>query len=364
MKDAGHRACVEAALENETGDRIPVNNFALATSAHSAGYKVDAARWDPKISAKVAVDYSMKTLSDFVKPILDSQVPFVDMGMEVTFPEDDYGRVPKHIVDTAEDVDRLELFDPYDPSQCPKFTRVFVDSLEETARILPEDLHVCGLSWGPITTAGYVMGVENMLMNTFTDPDLVKSLVRKVTTLVSDMQRRMIDAGATVMWMADPTSSQDIIPPDMFAEYSKEHIRKVVSDVKAMDGSIPTFVHICGNTLETMKQIPETGADCLSFDHAVDPGKAKANAAGKFAIMGNVDPVLQMMSGTPESITRDCYRIMDAAGQDGGFILAPGCETPITSPDENVIALGRAGRDYLRDRHRSRRFQPAGSCRP
>ncbi|MBR6037498.1 MAG: hypothetical protein IKP53_01870 [Candidatus Methanomethylophilaceae archaeon] len=68
MKDAGHRACVEAALENETGDRIPVNNFALATSAHSAGYKVDAARWDPKISAKVAVDYSMKTLSDFVKP--------------------------------------------------------------------------------------------------------------------------------------------------------------------------------------------------------------------------------------------------------------------------------------------------------
>ena len=350
MKDAGHRACVEAALRFEEGERVPVNNFALATAAYSAGETVQAARWDPKLSAKVSVDYSMKTLSDFVKPILDSQVPFLDLGMKVTFPENDYGRIPGHIVDTQEDIDNLELFDPYDPRTCPNFTKVFTESIQETARILPEDLHICGLSWGPITTAGYVMGVENMIMNTFMEPDLVKSLVTKVTVLVSDMQRRMIDAGSTVMWMADPTSSQDLIPPDMFAEYSKEHIAKVVADVKAMDNTVPTFVHICGNTLETMKQLPETKADCLSFDHAVDPGKAKRNADGKFAIMGNINPVSQMMSGTPESITAECYRIMDAAAEGGGFILAPGCETPITSPDENVIALGMAARTW---KHRS-----------
>ncbi|MBR4504946.1 MAG: uroporphyrinogen decarboxylase family protein [Candidatus Methanomethylophilaceae archaeon] len=346
MKDAGHRACVEAALNFEETDRTPVNNFALVTAARSAGTTVEAARWDPKLSAKISVDYAMKTMSDFVKPILDSQVPFVDMGMYVNFPEDDYGRVPKHLVDTAEDIDRMELFDPYDEKTCPNFTKVFTRSLEETARILPEDLHICGLSWGPITTSGYVMGVENMLMNTFDEPDLVKKLNKKIAVLVSDIQRRMIDAGATLMWMADPTSSQDLIPPDMFAEYSKEHIAKVISDVKAMDSSIPSFIHICGNTIETMKQLPETGADCLSFDHAVDPGKAKENADGKIALMGNIDPVLQMMSGTPESITAQCYRILDAAGHGGGFILAPGCETPISSPDENVIAMGKAGREY------------------
>ena len=346
MKDAGHRACVEAALDFEETERIPVNNFALVTAARSAGVTVEAARWDPKISAEVSVDYALKTLSDFVKPILDSQVPFVDLGMRVDFPADDYGRVPKHLVDTAEDIDGMELFDPYEERTCPNFTRVFTRSIEETSRILPEDLHICGLSWGPITTSGYIMGVENMLMNTFVEPDLVKRLNRKVAELVSAMQRRMIDAGSTLMWMADPTSSQDIIPPDMFAEYSKEHIAKVVSDVRAMDSSVPTFVHICGNTLETMKQLPETGADCLSFDHAVNPAEAKANAAGKFAIMGNIDPVNYMMMSDPEPIRKECFRIMDAAAEGGGFILAPGCETPISSPDENVIALGKAGREY------------------
>ncbi len=345
MKDAGHRACVEAALNHERTDRTPVNNFALVTAARSAGVTVDSARWDPKVSARVSVDYAMKTGSDFVKPILDSQVPFRDMGMEVVFPEDDYGYVPKHVVETQEDVDALAIFDPYEAKECPNFTKVFVESLEETSRILDEDLHICGLSWGPITTAGYVMGVENMLMGTFGEPELVKSLITKITDLVSGIQRRMVDAGATLMWMADPTSSEDLIPPDMFREYSFDHIKKVISDVKALD-DVPAFVHICGNTLNTMEQLPDTGADCLSFDHAVDPAAAKRKAGKRMSIMGNIDPVQQMMMGTPESVTEECYRLIEVAGREGGFILAPGCETPISSPDENVIAMGRAGTEY------------------
>lgn len=345
MKDAGHRACVEAALNFESSDRTPVNNFALVTAARSAGYKVDEARWNPQLSAKVAVDYALKTESDFVKPILDSQVPFTDMGMDVKFPEDDYGVIPGHLVDDAEDVDALAVFDPYEASECPNFTRVMVDALEETARILPEDLHICGLSWGPITTAGYCMGTENMMFATLFDPDTVDKLITKVTDLVSGMQRRMIDAGATVMWMADPTSSEDLISPDMFEKFSEKHIKKVVDDVRSMS-DVPTFVHICGNTVDTIAHLKNTGADCLSFDHAVDIDRAVKAAGKDLALMGNLDPVSLLMSGTPDMITKESYRLIDAAGQDGGFILAPGCETPISSPDENVIAMGRAGREY------------------
>lgn len=346
MIDAGHRECIEAALNHEKTDRTPVNNFVLVTAARSAGCTVEKARNDPKISAKVSVDHAVKTKSDFVKPILDSQVPFVDMGMDVRLPEDDYGKVMKPLAETGEEVDKLAFFDPYVASECPNFTKVFVDALEETSKILPEDLHICGLSWGPITTAGYIMGVENMIFNTMMDPEPVKKLVSKVAPFVASMQKCMIDAGATVMWMADPTSSEDLISPPMFDEYSACHIEHVVSEVKKMDSTIPAFVHICGNTLDIIDSVAATGADCLSFDHAVDPAKAKSAAGKKIAIMGNVDPVNTMMMGTPELITKECYRVIDAAGQDGGFILAPGCETPISTTDENVLAMGMAGRTY------------------
>ena len=116
--------------------------------------------------------------------------------------------------------------------------------------------------------------------------------------------------------------------------------------VNKRDRSTPTFVHICGNTLDIIPHMQTTGADRLSFDHAVDPAKAKKAAGKKISIMGNVDPVEVMMMGTPESIRKECYRVIDEAGQEGGFILAPGCETPIQTSDENVLAMGNAARTY------------------
>lgn len=344
MIDAGHREAVRAALDFESCGRTPVNNFAVVTAARYAGITVDEARWTPSVSAKVAVDYAIATESDFVKPVLDSQVPLKDMGMTVRFPEDDYGSVPGHIVDGPEDIDKLHIFDPDNASECPGFTSIR-EALACTASILPEDLHICGLSWGPITTAGYLMGAENMMFATMVDPDIVKKLVTKSAELVSVMERAMIVSGATLMWMADPTSSEDLISPDMFVEYSRDGIKKVIDDVKK-ESDVPNFVHICGNTLETIQHLKGTGADCLSFDHAVDPAKARAAAGRDLALMGNVDPVKLIMSGTPEQITERSYSIIEAAGQEGGLILAPGCETPISSPYENVLAMCRAGRTY------------------
>ncbi|AIZ56261.1 uroporphyrinogen-III decarboxylase [Candidatus Methanoplasma termitum] len=349
MKDAGHRESVRSALKHERGDRIPVNNFALVTAARSAGYTVEQARKDPKISAKVSIDYSIKTLSDFVKPVLDSQVPFADLGMDVRFPEDDYGYIKSHPVKDPEDIDKLALFDPNAAKECPMFTKVIVEGLRETSRMLEEDLHICGLSWGPITTAGYLMGTEEMIMMALMEPDMVKKLMVKVAPFVAEMQRTMIDAGATVMWMADPTSSGDLLSPSMFKEFSYLGLKEVIPTVKK-EKDVPSFLHICGNTLEIMPMLPELKVDCFSFDHAVDPGKAKKLAGKKMALMGNIDPVKYIMSGNPAEIKDECRRIIDLAGRDGGFILSPGCETPISSPDVNVRAMGQAGQDYWKHR--------------
>ncbi len=345
MEDRGHRSAVEAALKFEKCDRVPVNNFALVTAARSAGIKVADARYNPEVSARVSVDYSMKTLSDFVKPVVDSQMVFADMGMDVTFGDDDYGAVKSTLVETEDDLDKLHFFDPKNASECPHFTKCITEALVETARILPEDLHICGLCWGPISTAGYLMGAENLIMSLMMEDDIAVKTVKRCTEFVIDQQLAMADAGATVMWLADPTASGDILSPDMYP-VPMDSVKDVVSAYKRnYDG--PTFVHICGDTTKLIPLVPETGADCLSFDHAVDPAVARKEAGRKLALMGNIDPVKYMMQGKPEPIREECRRIIDACGRDSGFILAPGCETPISSPDENVRAMGEAGRDYF-----------------
>lgn len=343
MKDAGHRAAVKAALGFEKTDRIPVNNFALVTAARSAGLSVKDARFEPGISAKVSVDYAMKTLSDYVKPVVDSQMVFADMGMDVTFPDDDYGRVEKPLVSTGEDVDELAFFDPSRASECPKFTRCIIDALTETQKILPEDLEICGLSWGPISTAGYIMGVENMIMSMLLEEDIAPKLVKKCTGFVGEQQKAMHEAGATLMWMADPTASGDLLSPDMYP-LPMGAVKEVVSYYKKECGG-DAYVHICGDTTKLIPLVADTGADCMSFDHAVDPAAARKAAGKRIALMGNIDPVKYIMQSDPATIKNVCAGIIDACGSDSGFILAPGCETPISSPDANVRAMGEAGRE-------------------
>ncbi|MDR0524153.1 MAG: uroporphyrinogen decarboxylase family protein [Candidatus Methanoplasma sp.] len=345
MIDRGHRGCVEAALAHEAGARTPVNNFAIVTAARSAGMTVDEARWRPEVSATVSIDYALKTRSDFVKPILDSQAPFADLGAEVSFPEDDYGYIRSHLVKDAEDVDSLAFFDPRAAEECPFFSKIFVEGLEATAAALPEDLHVCGLSWGPFTTAGLLMGAEQMLMATFMDRDMVRSLVDKSAGFVLDMQAAMLEAGATVIWMADPTSSGDMISPGMFEDLSFGAIKSVMEGAKAASGA-PAFLHICGDTTGILPMIPDTGTDCFSFDHAVDIAAAKGLAGKRVALMGNIDPVKLIMDGSPEAVARECARMIGIAGTEGGYVIAPGCETPQSSPDANVEAMGRAGTEY------------------
>lgn len=344
MKDAGHREIIDAALRFEKTERTPVNNFAIVTAAREAGILVKDARYSPEVSAKVSIDYALGTGSDFVKPIVDSQIPFVDLGMDVMMPDDDYGRVRSKYINDPSEIDEVAFFDPKNAKECPHFDLCILQALSKTSEMLPEDLHICGLSWGPISTAGYLMGTEDLLFAVMTgEEESVGKLILKCADFVAKQEKAQIDAGATVMWMADPTSSEDLISPDMFP-LSLSGIERTIGEVKK-EYDVPAFLHVCGNTRDLMPLVRGTGADCFSFDHAVDPAVARKQADG-LPLMGNIDPVRYIMNGTPGQVREESFRIIKECGLNGGLILAPGCETPISSPFENVRAMGQAGVDY------------------
>ena len=115
---------------------------------------------------------------------------------------------------------------------------------------------------------------------------------------------------------------------------------------------VPVMIHMCGETTDTMKLLPDIGVDCFSCDTAVDLAVAKANIGDRMALMGNVAPVNTLMQGTPEDVRRESYECIEKAGLDGGFILSSGCEIPRDTPDENTIAMGLAGSGFWKDRNR------------
>lgn len=345
MKDMGHRTQVEMALNFEKPERTPVQNFSNITAVHSGGYQFKDARYNSALSAKLALRFAKLTHSDFVKPALDTNGQLIDAGLDIKQPEDNYGRVMSSIVNEPEDVDKLDLYDPFDPKQCPKFTKGFVENIQMVANTMDEDFHVLGMSWGPFTTAAFLRGAENIMMDINFDPDLVKKLVAKTADFCEQVQLRCIDAGATALWMSDPTASEDMISADMYREFALRGTKKVCTEVRSKAG-VPIMVHMCGDTNETIKLMPEVGVDCFSCDVKVDLAKARKSVGKKLAIMGNIDPVKVLWQGKPADIRKAAYKCIEDCGLEGGLILAPGCESPRDCTDENMIAMGMAGIDY------------------
>lgn len=350
MKDMGHRARIEAALNFERTEKTPFNNFSNITAVRSAGYQIADARFNPKISSESTMRYAKMTLSDFIKPCLDTNGLFLDIEkpkkVPLKMPDDNYIRITDSVVTSAEDIDELEFYDPFKPKECPHFTKGFVDNLNALSKNLEEDWHICGFCWAPLSFAGFMMGAESMMMNLMIEPELVEKLVKKTAKMSRALQRRCVDAGATMMWMADPTAGEDLIDWMTYDKYAKPYVADVIKGVKEMDKNAPIFLHMCGYTANDIKLLPDIGVDCFSCDTKTPLDEARASAGKRMAIMGNVCTVGTLMNGKPEDVRQEVYDGIRKAGMDGGYIIGPGCEVPRDVPDENVIMMGQAGIDF------------------
>ena len=352
MEDKGHRAAIEAALNFEVTDRVPVNNFANIAAVRSAGQIIRDARFNPSMSSESTIRYAKMTGSDFIKPCLDTNAEFMDITkpskVNLVIPDDNYIRITGNIVTDGEDADSLEFYDPFDPSDCPNFTKGFVQNISALSDAIDEDWHICGFCWAPFSFAGFVMGAENMMMSILLNQELVDKVLTKTADMSRELQKRCIDAGATVMWMADPTAGEDLISADMYRRFELDRLKHVVDGVRAFDKDAPIFYHMCGYTVDTMRMLPEAGIQCFSCDTKSDLADARSSVGRRMALMGNVDPVGTLMMGTPERVAKEVEEGIMKAGMDGGYIVAPGCEVPRDAPDENVIAMGRTAASFKR----------------
>jgi len=62
--------------------------------------------------------------------------------------------------------------------------------------------------------------------------------------------------------------------------------------------------------------------------------------------MGNLHTTDVMLFGSVQDVERACRQAIDDAGEGGGFILSTGDQCGRDTPDENIRAMVRVGREY------------------
>jgi uroporphyrinogen-III decarboxylase len=147
----------------------------------------------------------------------------------------------------------------------------------------------------------------------------------------------------------------------MFSEFIQPDDTRIVQ--AAHDAGMRVHFHICGKKNAFLEQVADMGIDALetltppSAAGDVDLADAKRRIGDRVCLMGGfLSHILTF--GTPSEIEAEVQRCLERAAPGGGYILSPSGRIDPETPEENLLAFTRAGRDASRTR-RERLHQTA-----
>jgi [methyl-Co(III) methanol-specific corrinoid protein]:coenzyme M methyltransferase len=318
------------ALRRQPADRPAVGNCVSAATVHlmeASGCHFPQAHLDSRIMAGLAAT-SFEILGyDTIAPYFSVQLEAAALGCEV-----DWGRrdmmpdAATHPWRSAADI-RL----PEDFLQRPPIVAL-LEALRRLKRQYGDKAALVGKVFGPWTLAYHLFGVQQFLIMTLDDPAEVRRILEglmPVPVLFAQAQRQ---AGADVVTLADHATG-DLVSARMYEEFLWPLHGRL-----ARECDVPLILHICGNTLDRIDLIAQTGLACFHFESKVPAAEAVRMAAGRMALMGNLNNPELLLHGTPAQVQR-AAREAHEAGVD---IIGPECAVPLTTPTANLQAITEA----------------------
>jgi MtaA/CmuA family methyltransferase len=238
-------------------------------------------------------------------------------------------RVNNYAMEVMTELDRLT---PFDPSAgragvCAEAIRI----LKKSAPHLPV---IANLS-GPISIATSVIDPLLYYRAMRLDMAATHRLTRHCTDVLAAFGTALIEAGADVICIADPSATGEIIGRAAFAEFAVPYLNELTGFFREWFG-VPTIVHICGNVKSLGSALSSLSAAAVSVDAMVGIGTLRELAPGK-ATMGNVSTFL-LEQGDPEQLDKASRRCL----AEGVNILAPACGISPRTPVANIRAVAEA----------------------
>lgn len=263
-------------------------------------------------------------------------------GTKMFFPEVGIDRVAEPVVKIIDELNKVMDIDPY--------TSPVYQAILERGRILKDAFPEMGIGTsvaGPITVAATIMPTDIMLRETRKHPDAIRELLDlAVYHSVAWAEMFAKEFGGAPCTICDPVSCADIISRKQYLEFSLPYQQKLVEGLTKAMGRKPGL-HICGKTNTLWDDMRALDVVSFSVDNRESLEEAKNRMGDKYVLVGNVDPVDIMMSGTPEEVVEACKRcIIQGAESPLGYNLGTGCQVPIGTPRENFEAFVYAARIY------------------
>ena len=324
-----------AVLKGETPDRVPFFPILMFFASDRAGirYREYATDHEALVSAQLHMFENYRV--DAVTVCSDAFRLCADLGGDMVFPENQTPYCANPIVKNESDLAALKRPDPE-----RKGSRMYdrIAAAEKISRAIGERAMVFGWVEMPFAEACNLCGVANFMLMLTDAPELAHGILEFITDIEIEFARAQLAAGAHAIGCGDAAASMISIPH--FREFALPYERRVTEAIRASGGY--SKLHMCGNSSHILDDLATNGADMFNVDHMVDLKRAaEAYSKRGAAFKGNVNPVTDLMSATPEHARKAAASCVEIS-RGRRFMLGAGCEIPAATPDEVFFAFSQA----------------------
>lgn len=300
---------------------ISVKELISSSDLQAKGMKLVADRVD----AAVAVS------------LMDLSLEAECFGSTIHVSDDEVPTVIGSVVSTEEEADALVV-----PEIGAGRTAIYIEAIEKAVQMI-EDRPVLAGVIGPFSLAGRLMDVTEAMIYCYEEPDMVHTVLEKVTEFLIKYILEYKKVGANGVVVAEPLAG--LLSPSLAEEFSAEYMKKIVDAVQ--DDEFIVVYHNCGNcTIQQIDSILSIGAPVVHFGNAIDMAEMMPLIPADVIASGNVDPAGQLKDGTVESVKADTKSIMEKCCKYPNFVISSGCDIPPMAKWENIEAFFEAVNEY------------------
>lgn len=320
-------------------DRVPNLNIFMFFAAKYIGKPFGQFCTDYRVLVEgnlaAAKDFDVDVLSSMSDPVRET----ADYGTELDYPEDDLPHPKQVLLPNIEDVEKLQLFDPW------KSTRILdrIHAIQLFKEIKGDEYPILGWVEGPLAEASDLRGINESLVDIIDEDneELFHQLLEKCTQQAIICAKAQIEAGAHIIGMGDAAAS--LISRDLYKEILLPYEKRIVKAIQEAGGI--ARLHVCGDINRILEDITELELDIVDIDWMVDMKRACEIFEGISVVNGNVDPVAIMLNGSVNDVKEAVYKCRRES--KGKAIISAGCEIPKFTPYENLKAFSEALYDKI-----------------
>jgi uroporphyrinogen decarboxylase len=301
----------------------------MAWAANFVGRSYRDFYLDGDILADAQLAVTRRFNADQISAISDPWREASAYGMEFDYPEDGVGKPRDTLIKTNDDVSSLRKCDIENAER----TKQRIESVAKMAEQLGQTHSVLGWVEGPLAEYADLRGLENALFDLVDKPDMFTKASHIIVENAIALAAAQIKAGADMIGIGDAAAS--LISPDMYTKLVMPFEQRLIAAIHDAGGTVK--LHVCGNTINIIQYMAQTGADIIDVDWMVSLDKARRLVGPDVTLCGNFDPSAVLLQGDPQDVARAAKKCIELGGDK--FVLMPGCEVPPFTPDENIRAF-------------------------